>query len=241
MAIVLDSSTFATGDGSSGPAISYSHTLGSGDDRIVLVCVSIETDEADPIISSVTYGGVTMTELTATQTGATFKNRAGIYYLLDASLPAVGSNTVTINLPVTVGGGDVVISGCSSWIGCEQSAPTGAQNSSVSAEGTTTVTTTPTTDNAGSLVIGCVSTGDAVTLTPPTGYTEAYDATANSSSGSGWYKIETTGSTLLSLTTTASASVNRFCVASTSWNPSAAAASKVAAFQSTYRRLRNCF
>lgn len=86
---LLGTATTATGLALDNPT--FNHTLSAGSNRIAIVfvaCNSVRT------ITSVTYGGVAMTSIaTAPTTGG---ERLAAYYLLEASLPANGVKTVSV-------------------------------------------------------------------------------------------------------------------------------------------------
>jgi len=80
-------------------SLSWSHTIGGGGNRILIVGVENEDDvAADMVVSSVTYNGVAMSLVTGSQAsvGSDPMNKTALYYLLDADLPAAGSYTVTV-------------------------------------------------------------------------------------------------------------------------------------------------
>jgi pectate lyase len=98
---------------SSGRALSWSHDLGGGADRVLTVGVTVEDNqEKDPGLS-VTFNGVPMSPIPGGLAVLAHHNRAlrtQLFYLLEASLPPAGSYPVAVQLARTVheiGGGAV--------------------------------------------------------------------------------------------------------------------------------------
>ena len=71
-------------------SLSATHTLSNGANRIAFAIITLQTTQS---VSGVTYGGVSMTRLGTGVAGSAEKME--IYYLLEASMPASGSKTVT--------------------------------------------------------------------------------------------------------------------------------------------------
>ncbi|MFY7971086.1 MAG: lectin-like protein, partial [Flavobacteriales bacterium] len=80
-----------------------SHTSGAGNNRVLVVTVSIENANADRNVSSITYGGQNMTKIVERVAGpvGTFYNRTEIWYLNDAGITAASGSAIN----VTYGGG----------------------------------------------------------------------------------------------------------------------------------------
>lgn len=71
-----------------GTSLTYSHTVGTGSDRLLLVGVQVETYG---LITGITYAGVAMTQLVA-------QNDGGIgFYLYGLLAPASGANNVAVS------------------------------------------------------------------------------------------------------------------------------------------------
>lgn len=85
--------------GASGNSVvaAVNHTIGSGANRVLIVFVGIElgvTYTADTTVC--TYNGVTMTRMTEFGSGSF---RIAPFYLLEASLPATGTYSVSVTVP----------------------------------------------------------------------------------------------------------------------------------------------
>jgi len=75
--------------------LSWSHTIGSGSNRTIVVAVFSEDNNADDrVISSVKYDGVNMTKVPATCVTLNY-DTAELYYMLEADLPS-SSGTYTV-------------------------------------------------------------------------------------------------------------------------------------------------
>jgi prepilin-type N-terminal cleavage/methylation domain-containing protein len=104
-------------------AISWSHTT-SGNDRLLVVGVAIRgTDQGDEIVSSITYGGISLTKILDNginpPTGPS-NLRTELWYLAN---PSTGSNTVNVTLAGAVNA--ALGAGAVSFTGVDQSSPIG--------------------------------------------------------------------------------------------------------------------
>ncbi|MHC4738551.1 MAG: beta strand repeat-containing protein, partial [Planctomycetota bacterium] len=176
--------------------LSWSHTVGTGSDRILIVGIAGEDgDESDLIISSVTYGSANMTFVSGSSaTGGTgvFKMKTELYYLLN---PDSGTDTVTVtySAPVTSRcGGTISLSNVK-----QQTAEAVATSAN---ESTNNISTNITTQTDGAWVVdvvGCGSSGSFTTTAA--GMTERFDVTTIDSSGAGSTKpVASAGSTTMS-------------------------------------------
>lgn len=101
----LGTDTFTTYASSSVWSFSFTHTLVSGANRLLIVGFGGETTLADtsPIwyATSVTYGGVSMTQAVRAATTETLSgysnNSSEMWYLFDSQLPTTGLKTIQIN------------------------------------------------------------------------------------------------------------------------------------------------
>lgn len=158
MAIVFDAATNPSLV--SAASITYAHTC-TGTDRILFVGVFARNQT----VSSVTYAGVTMTEVGARvgpQGGA--NDYISMFVLPN---PASGSN----NVIVTIAGSAVLISGAVSYTGAAQTGqPDAYTDNDNTTESTTTTTVTTVADNC--WVMGMVRAGTSGTTTAGTGTTQ---------------------------------------------------------------------
>ncbi len=182
--------------GTDGTTLSWSHTVGSGSNRILVVGVAAEdSSSTDLNISSVTYGGTAMT-LVANSTrteGTTYLQRTALYYLLS---PAVGTATVTVTYAGSVAernGGSISLRNAK-----QAAAEAVATNGNT---GSNSISVNITTLTNGSWVIDAVGCGNAGTFSATGGNTERYDVQGDSASGAGSTKlVASAGSTTVSWT-----------------------------------------
>jgi hypothetical protein len=138
---------------------SWSHLLGGGDDRVVVVGVGIE--EGGVVISSVTFDDEPMT-LAPGSTQVESNNITAIFYILDTDLPTEAG---TYTVEVTTDTGDSIGAGAVSLENVKQEPPeavtgtTVGSNVSYISQGITTVTN-------GAWIIDVAGTGATDLLTP---------------------------------------------------------------------------
>ena len=140
--ITFDNSADGGNNGGSTTSLTYSYTVGSGANRLLVVNLIGDTSADD--ISSVTYDGASMTLLGKVQ--APSNNWQYLYYLLN---PSSGSNNVVI----TAGSTHYLISQAASWYNVKQSAQPDALTTNTAPAANTSITTSLTTVAAGSLVV----------------------------------------------------------------------------------------
>jgi hypothetical protein len=183
--------------------LSWSHTLVTGANRLVVVCLG--TEHTGITVSGVTYGGKAMTLAVSTQTlstGSYMLNQ--IWYILEANLPSNGANNVIVTATAN-GGGMTDISGfCSEYTGVKQSAPEATNGVSQLSGNTITNTISPTTN---SWVISTAGSGNVGTWTPGAPQVEMLDYIGSSSCYSVSELRGASGQT--SLASTYSGTVNR--------------------------------
>jgi len=105
----------------------YNFTLVAGTDRIAVISVSAETS-INPSVE-VSFGGVALTQAASiSQTGGGNRLGTWLFYLLEADLPANGSQAVSVEL-VGFGASAETVSGISTYEHVRQQAPTTATDS----------------------------------------------------------------------------------------------------------------
>jgi hypothetical protein len=140
--ITYDNSKDGGNNGGSTTSLTYSYTVGSGPNRLLVVNLIGDTSADD--ISSVTYAGTPMTRIGKVQ--ASSNNWQYLYYLLN---PASGSNNVVI----TAGSPHYLISQAASWYNVKQSAQPDAFTTNTAAATSTSITTSLATVAPGALVV----------------------------------------------------------------------------------------
>ncbi len=112
MAIGYDNASSVMANAGSG-GCSWSHTIGSGSNRILLVFLFFQEQEASPTSITITYNSVAMTLVGRFDTGQ-FDRTLAIYMLKESQLPTTGSYTVSFSFGATeyyAGGGAVSFDG----------------------------------------------------------------------------------------------------------------------------------
>ena len=140
--ITYDNSADGGNNNGTTASLTYSYTVGTGANRLLLV--NLVGDTSADNISSVTYAGAPMTLLGKVQSPS--NNWQYLYYRLN---PASGSNNVVI----TAGSSHYLISQAASWYNVKQSAQPDALTTNTAAATKTSITTSLTTVATGSLVV----------------------------------------------------------------------------------------
>lgn len=114
--IAVDNSSSALGRDV--PSLSWSHTVGAGQNHILIVGVSFR-DASTDTLNSVTYGGAPLTYIGGITDTGEGKNRVEMWKLVP---PAVGTNTIQL----TFSGNVRVVGGAVSFTGVDQTTSHGA-------------------------------------------------------------------------------------------------------------------
>jgi len=180
--IEFDSCSSAAG-ASPGSTLSWSHTIGSGQNRILVVGTQSQNPsgtKGNLSIKSIKFNGANLNKVgqKLIETGG-YALTVEMWYMLESRLPAAGTYTVQVTY---VGSVDTRTAGAISIANALQAAPEDVKNSSaVSSPISTTVTCSPK-----AMVIDAVACGNVSTFTALTGgMTERYDLSAISSAGAG--------------------------------------------------------
>ncbi len=164
-----------------GASTTWTHTTGSGTDRILIVGLATEDTSTSVLnVSAITYGGVALTAVpnsTATAGSSTY-DRTQLFYLLN---PASGTNTIAVTWGGAVNG---ISAGSISLAGAAQSAPTlTAINSATSGN---TISASLNVNTAGSWLVSVANSGASnATLTPGSSQTKRWGLGQSSSGGAG--------------------------------------------------------
>jgi len=159
-AIAFDSA--ATKTATNAASASWSHTVGSGTNNVLIVGLATEdTSTTSLAVSAITYNGVAMTAVpssTATA-GSSTLDRTQLFYLLN---PAAGAHTVAVTFGGAVNG---VSAGSVSLSGVAQSAPTAAAINTATSG--TAISASVAVSTAGSWLVDVANSGaGSATLTP---------------------------------------------------------------------------
>jgi len=184
--IIIDSTS--SSQGGSVSSISWSHTVGNYDNRILVVCSGVEDSASDYIITGADYNNKALTkaysEVVTSSNG--YSASSEIWYILN---PPIGTQNIRVNYTGTVNDCSV---GAISLYNVTQQAPE-AVNSNTN-EGLNQISTSVTTLSDGAIVIDVATCGNAQSFTQGTGQTEFFEETAASSGAAGSYKIVTNAS-----------------------------------------------
>ena len=162
--------------------LTFSHTIGSGTNRLLVVAAAVEGSLANAEVTSVTYNSIAMTKaIDHAGSGASVMN-CELWYMLDAGLPAAGTYNVEI---ITVNGGEVV-GGATSVFGAAQQGPEATAVNDDGDAGDSSISTNITTLTDGAWIFEVVGSGDPHTgFTPDSGQTEHFDELGGSNRGAG--------------------------------------------------------
>ena len=174
--IALDSQS--SGETVNTSSLTRSHTIGGGSNRILLVGVSIETCNPYQTVSSVTYGGKTLTYLNSAQVTSSndCRGRVELYYLLEADMPGVGSFDVVVT---ATGWCSALAAGAISLTGVAQQPP--EANETSANDGQSSISTSIGTLTDGAWLVDVVHNGDSGSFTANSGQTERYDRSTSTS------------------------------------------------------------
>lgn len=183
---------------SAGTTLSWSHTIGGGNNRVLVVGIAAEDSSPNDLtINSVTYNGVDMDPIpgTSSSVGTSYLQKTELYYLLDNELPSAGSYSVVITYSGSVdniNGGAISLTNVA-----QQPVEAVAVNANTSSS---TISTNITTLTNGAWVIDVVGCGNSGSFSTTTGgMQERWDVSASSASGAGSTKpVASAGLTTMS-------------------------------------------
>jgi pectate lyase len=181
-AIAFDAASRAATTSTGRTSLSWSHTIGGGTDRVLLVGVAIEdATTADANITGVTFNGVALAAVPNSKRsgGGTGIIQTQLFYLLNGSLGAAGARTVVVN---TQGPVDGISAGAVSFTGASQAVP-GPAATSVDTSGADSISTGITSTAANSWIVDVVGSGNSGSFTASSGQTERWDIAASGMTG----------------------------------------------------------
>ena len=175
--------------------LEYFHIIGSNSNRVLVVGVSSEDNDAtsDMTITGVTYDGVAMLPVTGSSAivGSGFKMRTDLYYMLDSALPTGGSHKVTVS---TNGLVNNLSAGAISLYNVAQQ-PAASVHTNVNTDTNTISTDTEVTTNGSWVVdvVGCGNEGGFTAIQPQQVKRWEKPSIGSSSSAASTRHIELTG------------------------------------------------
>ncbi len=197
-AISFDAASRAATTTTGRTSLSWSHTIGSGTDRVLVVGVAVEdANTTDANVTSVRYNGVALIAVPNSKIngGGTGIIQTQLFYLLNASLPAAGTFTVAVTFQGAVDG---IAAGAVSFAGVSQAAPQPAATH-VDTSGADTISTSITATTSNAWIVDVVGSGNSGSFTPGSGQTERWDIAASVMTGATSTKALTAaGATTLS-------------------------------------------
>jgi Tfp pilus assembly protein PilX len=192
-AVTYDTSSSAT-SATSGTTLSWSHTVASQSNRVLVVGATAEHSSSSCQASSVTYGSQAMTKITQSVAGTSTFECSSLWYLL---APNTGTNTITVTYQSSITNRTA---GAIGLYNVKQAAPD-ASNSSFNNSGATS--TSVTTLAASSWVVDVFASGQAVgDLAAGSGQTGRWtrDSGSTQSSGMSTKSVASAGATSLTWT-----------------------------------------
>jgi hypothetical protein len=176
--VILDA--VATGTANADSVVSWSHTIGGGANRILVVAAASEGFVGGGLpVSSITYNGTALTRAVGEPIGTGPSDNVELWYLLDAGLPSAGTYTVRVAFADTtslgLGGGSL------SFTNARQGPPDATAKKS--ALNVSSVRTTITTATDSSILLDAVVHGSFGTFSPGTGQFERFELNAGGVNG----------------------------------------------------------
>jgi pectate lyase len=181
-AITFDAASRSATTSTGRSSLSWSHTIGGGVDRILLVGVAVEdATTADANITSVTFGGTALIAVPNSKRsgGGTGIIQTQLFYLLNGSLGAAGTRTIVVTMQGAVDG---ISAGGVSLAGVSQTAPQSVATN-VDTSGADSISTSITSAAANSWVVDVVGSGNSGSFTAGSGQTERWDIAASGMTG----------------------------------------------------------
>jgi len=166
MAWAFDTASGAVGAGTT--TLSWSHTIGSGSDRLLCLAGSSERGSPGPEVSSITYNSTGSTSIRVDDIDyAGYSNNTNLRYILDADLPAAGTYTVAVTYTIY---GDDIAGEAASYTGIAQQPPEANNGNTANNATSISANLTTLTDNALLVVSGMSNHAQA--HTPGDGLTQ---------------------------------------------------------------------
>jgi len=210
--VAYDAQNSGTSSGSS--SLSWSHTVGSGKNRLLVVTVSTSrggSGSAPPTVSSITYNNVAMTAgpTNVYTSGSNPQVRSYIYYLVN---PPSGSHTIQVNLSGT-SSSTYAVGGSVSYSNVNQSTPIQTSNTSQNFGSTQSVSTSTT--SVGQAVYASIGTysSSSYTLTGNSGPNQRWSQTGHNYKGIGDDVINPSPGSVTASWQTGSTTVGYVCLA----------------------------
>jgi len=167
--ISYDFETSYDSEGANVTSATFSHTIGSGTNSLLLVQVNIQGSATNDTVTAITYGGVAMLPALK-EPGSSNPNGDDeeIWYLIN---PPNGTNNVVVN----IGDSAPIQAGAISYMGVNQSSPLGATATDFYTSTTKTPSVSITTLHNSSIIVNMLTYyGANGTITEGTGQTQRW-------------------------------------------------------------------
>ncbi|KKM93588.1 hypothetical protein LCGC14_1206860 [marine sediment metagenome] len=195
--LVFDAASSKSGTPTTAAPLTFSHTVTTSDERILVLGISSSFAGTDSNIGAVptwnrpTYGGVLLTRLVYKTNTSGGDIAAQIWYLLN---PATGANTVSIQVSPAVS----MVAAAVSWSGVNQDDPFNSSSTASGGQGTAVTVDVPSTSTDDE-IIDTVAVDRAATFSQGANQTERWDDSPNSDvSGGGSTQDGVNGATMSS-------------------------------------------
>jgi len=188
VAITLDDSGQGIG-GTGSESLTFSYTIGSGNNRLLIVALSIENENDTMTIDTVTYNSVDVTEIDQAKggiSGENYRQYSWLGYLLDEDLPSAGSYNVTIE--TSNGPNRAITCGVALYLNVKQAAP---EDSDIYESNSAVLNAyvNVTASQNGSLVVGVAGNGGAAAVSGYDGSVIVETLTGGSQEGALVHKL----------------------------------------------------
>lgn len=177
--------------------LTWNHTIGSGSDRLLVVCASVE-DNPGPRTCTCTYNTVSMTLVATTTVGAGPRNQIYYFELWEANLPASGTYQIKVTLDAAPTSG--LVGGAMSFANVDQSGNQATGSNTNLATDAIAVTFTP--KNIDSWIVSTVCDGNLGSYTETNLTAEVFDLNAGVGyqTGAGGYTSNVNAATTVTYT-----------------------------------------
>lgn len=155
------------------------HATGAGTNRLLMFAVTYENCTNNPGVSTVTYGGRTLTRITGTSTVSSGCYAfADLWYLNEADIAAASNSTFTVTWGGTAPADPMYAA--VTYKNVNQASPVASSNSASTSTSTPNPITTTVTAPDGGAVASVAICGNAAAYTWNNGFTERVDQTSGS-------------------------------------------------------------
>ena len=143
MALTVDAESSCTFPQANVSSVTWSHTIGSGSNRLLVILVSWFSDAGAETVSSITFNGGTAATSVGSWGGGAWVTAGQMFYIKEADLPSAGTYSIVVTMSASTPNVDC---GAMSYAGAAQtSSMDGFNHSSGAAAAAPTVSITSAT------------------------------------------------------------------------------------------------